>query len=108
MRRLTAVAEADLEDWLLDNFVELGATGYTSLPCSGAGRSTLRNERSAASPMVRIEIVTPQATSEKILAFLGMKVLPEHAVTACVEAVDVARRDHLSVSLDDRQTVKPG
>jgi hypothetical protein len=108
MRRLTAVAEADLEDWLLDNFVELGATGYTSLPCSGAGRSTLQNERSAASPMVRIEIVTPQATSEKILAFLGMKVLPEHAVTACVEAVDVARRDHLSVSLDDRQTVKPG
>jgi MFS superfamily sulfate permease-like transporter len=107
MRRLTVVAEAELEDWLLDNFVELGAMGYTSLPCSGAGRSTLRNERSAASPMVRIEIVTPHATSERILAFLRMKVLPEHAVTACVEAVDVVRRDHFSVLLDDRQTVKP-
>ena len=107
MRRLTVVGEARLEDWLLDNFVELGAMGYTSLPCSGAGRSTLRNERSAASPMVRIEIVTPRATSEKILSFLRMDVLPEHAVTACVEDVDVVRRDHFSVSLDERQTVKP-
>ena len=43
MRRLTVVAEAQLEDWLLDNFVELGATGYTSFPCSGAFRSTLRS-----------------------------------------------------------------
>jgi len=68
--------------------------GYTSLLCSDAGRSTLRNERSAASPMVRIEIVTPRATSEKLLSFLRMDVLPEHAVTACVEDVGVVRRDH--------------
>ncbi len=100
VRRLTVVAEARLEDWLLDNFVELGATGYTSLPCSGAGRSTIRGDRSASSPMVRIEIVTPHATAERILTFIRTKVLSEHAVTACVETVDVVRRDHFSEAPD--------
>ena len=57
--------------------------------------------------MVHIEIVISRATSESILAFLRMKVLLEHAVTACVENVDVVRRDHFSVSLNERQTVKP-
>ncbi|MEO2026783.1 MAG: SulP family inorganic anion transporter [Fuerstiella sp.] len=100
VRRLTDVVEAGLEEWLLENFVELGATGYTSQPCSGAGRSTIRDNKSASRPMVRIEIVTPHATSERILTFLRLKVLPEHAVTACVETVDVVRRDHFSVSVD--------
>ena len=91
VRRLTVVAEAGLEEWLLENFVELGATGYTSLPCSGAGRSTIRDDKLASRPMVRIEIVTPHVTSERILTFLRLKVLPKHAVTACVETVDVVR-----------------
>ena len=107
MRRLTVVADATLEEWLQENFVELGATGYTSLPCSGAGRSTLRGDTSTPSPMVRIEVVTPHATSEKILTFLRLEVLSKHAVTACVETVEVVRRDHFAVSGDDRLVAKP-
>ena len=94
MRRLTVVAEADVEQWLEENFVELGATGFTSQPCSGAGRRNVQNGVSTSNSMVRIEVVMPHSTCENILSFLRREVLPTRHVTACVETVDVVRRNH--------------
>lgn len=99
MRRLTVISEASLEDWLTNQFIELGATGYTSLPCTGAGRHNIEDEKMIAGPMVRIEVVIPKEVCETTLSFLRHEVLPEHHVTACVETVDVIRRDHFSVSM---------
>lgn len=94
MRRLTVVADAAIERWLEEKFVELGATGYTSLPCSGAGRRELEGGAAPVNSKVRIEVVMPRHTCEFILRFLRQDVLPSHPVTACVETVDVVRRDH--------------
>ena len=94
MRRLTVVANASIEQWLEERFVQLGATGFTSLPCRGAGRRELEGGVAVANSKVRIEVVMSHQTCEAILVFLRTEVLPDHQVTACVETVDVVRRDH--------------
>jgi len=94
MRRLTVVADREIEQWLEEQFVERGATGFTSLPCSGIGRRDLEKRVTASNPKVRIEVVMPHDTCDGILSFLRQDVLPSHQVTACVETVDVVRRDH--------------
>jgi len=97
MRRLTVVADGEIERWLEESFVELGASGYTSLPCSGVGRHDLNSGVAASNSKVRIEVVLPQKTCEGILRFLRQDVLPYHHITACVENVDVVRRDHFEI-----------
>lgn len=101
MRRLTVVAEDSIEQWLEENFVELGATGFTSLPCSGAGRREWKGGVTSANSKVRIEVIMPHQTCESVLLFLRSEVLPQHHVTACVETVDVVRRDHFDLVGDD-------
>ncbi len=96
MRRLTIVAEHEIEEWLEHSFVERGATGFTSSPCSGAGRQDLQEGPASPTlkPRVRIEVVIPLTTCENILGFLRQEVIPHHHVTVCVETVNVVRRDH--------------
>jgi MFS superfamily sulfate permease-like transporter len=94
MRRLTVVAEAEIEQWLEEQFVERRATGFTSLPCSGAGRRNLQDGVADSNSKVRIEVVLPHHTCDDILRFLRQDVLSHHHVTACVETVDVVRREH--------------
>ena len=53
-----------------------------------------------SSPQVRIEVVMSHNTCENMMSFLRRDVLPEHQVTACVETVDVVRRDHFDVPAD--------
>jgi MFS superfamily sulfate permease-like transporter len=92
IRRLTIVADVAIEEWLEEQFVALGATGFNSLPCRGAGRRDLEQGVLLASDSkVRIEVVMTHQTCEKILRFLRLEVLPNHHVTACVETVDVLR-----------------
>lgn len=98
MRRLTVVADELIEHWLEDKFVELGASGFTSLPCSGAGRRELASGRRAVNSKVRLEVVMTHDTCERILSFLRQDVLPQHHVTTCVETVDVLRRDQFEAT----------
>ena len=98
MRRLTVVADESIEQWLEEQFVGLGATGFTSLSCSGAGRRELEGGVESANSKVRIEVVISHQTCEAILSFLRGDVIPQHHITACVETVDVVRRDHFDVA----------
>ncbi len=95
VRRLTVVADASLEEWLLDEFVNCGATGYTITPCTGAGRSRLASGLSQ-SDQVRIEVIAPSIVCTKILDFLRRDILAEHRITACVETVDVVNVGHFT------------
>ncbi|WP_390817259.1 P-II family nitrogen regulator [Symmachiella macrocystis] len=74
--------------------VELGASGYTSQPCSGAGRHDFATRGAVTTSKVRIEVIVPDAIFEGIIKFLRQDVLPSHRVTVSVELVDVVRRDH--------------
>jgi MFS superfamily sulfate permease-like transporter len=94
MRRLTVVAEAELRDRLVSEFVRLGASGYTLIPCLGAGRRLLATGAEPNTSQVRIEVVVTRAVSDALLDFLRRDILNEHHVTACVETVDVVNPDH--------------
>lgn len=93
MRRLIIVVDDSLEDWLHENFVEQGATGFTSLPCRGAGRRELRDYGKAVNSKVRIEVVATDQTCANILNFLKQDVMPHHRLTAYLDTVEVMRPD---------------
>ncbi len=88
IRRVTIVADATLEGEITNKCVELGASGYTALPCHGAGRRSLA-EGSMRTDQVRIELVVPHPVAERILEYLRREISLDHAVTACVETVEV-------------------
>jgi MFS superfamily sulfate permease-like transporter len=92
IKRVTIVADSDLEPELTDRFMALGASGYTSIPCHGAGRRTAEAGVSRNS-QVRIEVVAPPEVAEQILEYIHRDVSLDHAVTACIETVEVLRRE---------------
>ncbi|HLQ44397.1 MAG TPA: SulP family inorganic anion transporter, partial [Planctomycetaceae bacterium] len=93
LRRLTVVAEATLQDRLVADFVRLGASGYTLIPCHGAGRRVIAAHGEPSHSLVRIEVVVPYEVCDGLLDYLRRDVLKNHHVTACVETVDVVKPD---------------
>lgn len=93
VRRLTVVADPSLEKDLTQTIIRLGATGYTSFPCQGAGRQQILEEDGQAEPRVRIEVIVPWDICEDILNYLRHEILLSHRIMACVETVDVIRLD---------------
>jgi MFS superfamily sulfate permease-like transporter len=93
IKRVTIVAQSELESQLADRCIELGASGYTAIPCRGAGRRTLNAGGAGSNSQVRIEVVVPPEIAEQILEYVRRDVSLEHPVTACVETVEVLKRD---------------
>ncbi|GDY07906.1 sulfate transporter [Planctomycetia bacterium] len=93
LRRLTVVADAELQDRLVSDFIRLGASGYTLIPCLGAGRRLLSSGAEPNSSQVRIEVVVTRLVSDALLDYLRRDLLKEHRVTTCVETVDVVNPD---------------
>ncbi|WP_164104174.1 SulP family inorganic anion transporter [Candidatus Laterigemmans baculatus] len=94
VRRLTVVVEAGIEARLEEEFLALGATGFTAIECVGAGRRQIAEGRRRPVRCVRMEVIAPQDVCEAMLGFLRREVMPTHRVTACVESVEVERVDH--------------
>ncbi len=91
-RRLTIVTDADLARRLESEFVRLGASGYTEIPCVGVGRRQLSAPQTTPTPQIRIEIILAAHTCDAILEFLRKELsTSELHLTACVETVDVPR-----------------
>ncbi len=97
VRRITIVADVSLENWILDECIRCGASGYTTTPCGGAGRSRIENGLEQTN-QVRIEIISMPDVCNRILDFLRRDILDEHRVTACIEKVDVVRVGHFTPS----------
>lgn len=95
VRRVTVIADESLQDWLIEEFLACGATGYTTMPCGGSGRRHA-GENNGPKPQVRIEIIAVPSACDRILDFLRRDILDEYRVTACVEMVDVVRVGHFT------------
>jgi MFS superfamily sulfate permease-like transporter len=93
VRRLTIITDAAHEHWLEEELIKRGVTGYTIIPCLGAGRRRVIGNEAAVNSQVRIEVIVPNDVCEHILAFLRNEIRPEHRTTACVETVEVLRVD---------------
>eukprot|EP00456_Euglypha_rotunda_P030244 TRINITY_DN235_c2_g1_i2.p1 TRINITY_DN235_c2_g1~~TRINITY_DN235_c2_g1_i2.p1 ORF type:complete len:652 (-),score=147.11 TRINITY_DN235_c2_g1_i2:4937-6892(-) len=94
MRRLTIVADVELQGRLVGEFVRMGASGFTLMPCQGAGRRLLSSGGELNGSQVRIEVVVTRPVSDALLDYLRRDILGEHRVTACLETVDVVNPDH--------------
>ena len=102
MRRIMVIAEESLEERLEREFIGRGATGFTAIPCRGAGRRHVSNGDFDIHSHVRVEVIVPVAVCDDILAFLRREILPGHHATACVETVEAVRADQF-VRLDATQ-----
>jgi MFS superfamily sulfate permease-like transporter len=91
IRRLTVVTDAEHERWLEKEFIQRGASGYTVVPCQGAGLRQIVGNEAAQNSQVRIEVIVTKEVCERILDFLRKEILPEHHMTTCVEVVEVLR-----------------
>ncbi len=89
LRRITIIAELELEKWLEKEFIERGATGFTAIPCYGAGRSLIEKGDEAIQNHIRIEVIVSTRNYDGMITFLREEVIPKHKVTACVETVEV-------------------
>lgn len=89
MRRVTVIAAQSLEERIERGFIALGATGFTAIPCHGAGRRQVHSGQFDVGTQVRIEVIVPSNVCESILSFLRRDILPDNHVTACVETIEV-------------------
>jgi MFS superfamily sulfate permease-like transporter len=93
VQRLTVVADPEIERLLEREFLRMGASGLTTIPCFGLGRRTTATERAEPIPQVRIEVIAPKDLCEPMVDYLLRDVQPNHRVTFAVESVQVARLD---------------
>lgn len=91
MQRITVVGPTHLEPTVSQKIMTLGASGYTSIPCHGRGRSNSGNETSDSQDQFRLETIVNRPTAESIVDFLRTEIESSHRVTTCLEDVDVLR-----------------
>lgn len=90
IRRVTVIVEQSLEKRLLDEFLKLGAKGYTCMDCWGKGEHTVVVNPFKGVSLVRIELLVQHEVAERIIDYLHRDIFQHYAVTACVENVQVA------------------
>lgn len=93
IRRLTMICEPEVEKQIESNMLQLGATGFTSMACTGVGKHDLMNPTWQLQERVRIEVIAPRQIMDRMLEYLTQQVLPNYLITACVETVDVLQVD---------------
>jgi hypothetical protein len=87
--KAVVVLDTALEEDLLPKFVELGASGYTSMPCNGAGRKAVYQEPFASHSQLRVEVVSTRAVCEQIVRYVSGPQFLGHPVAAYLEGVEV-------------------
>jgi hypothetical protein len=87
--KAVVVLDTALEEEMLHKFVELGATGYTTVECNGAGRKAVYQEPFAGHSQLRVEIVGTRPVCEAIVRFVSQPEYAGHPVAAYLEGVEV-------------------
>lgn len=90
LKLVTIVAEAILENQLLDDLRHLGATGYSIGQVRGEGSRGVRASEWEGSN-IRIEAIVSPATAEAILDHVARTYFEHYAVIAYTHDVDVVR-----------------
>jgi MFS superfamily sulfate permease-like transporter len=104
IQRLTVVADPEIERTLEKRFLALGASGFTSIPCTGVGRHDAVLGDFEPKAKVRIEVIAPKNVCELLTDFLSREMQPEHRLTYALETVQVARLDPFKAGESERGT----
>jgi nitrogen regulatory protein P-II 2 len=92
LKSVTIIAEAVLQDRLVRQIKELGATGYTLTEVRGEGSRGVRASEWEGKNIKVQTLVSPEV-ADRILALLADEYFPHYAVVAYVENVEVVRGD---------------
>lgn len=106
LRRITVITVPELQETLAENFAGLGATGYTVIPCLGAGRQQMEESPAVGQDRIRMEVLVPQPVADAILNWLRREIIPSHAVTASVENVEVLSARDFTASEEQRANLQ--
>src|SRR5262249_45754674 len=87
--KAVVVLDTELEHELLAKFVEFGATGYTSVPCNGAGRHAVYQEPFSSHSQLRVEIIGTRGVCEAIVRHVSQPQFQGHPIAAYLEGVEV-------------------
>ncbi|MEX2533200.1 MAG: hypothetical protein WD360_04475 [Nitriliruptoraceae bacterium] len=87
---LTIVAEAALEQRLIDDLKRLGASGYTASKVRGEGR-TGRHLQYLTGPSVELETIVNDDVAEAILTHVAENYFTHYAIVAWLTPVSVLR-----------------
>ena len=87
--KAVVVLDTALEEQMLHKFVELGATGYTTMECNGAGRKAVYQEPFSGHSQIRVEVVGTRPVCEAIVRFVSQPEYAGHPVAAYLEGVEV-------------------
>lgn len=90
LKLVTIIAEALLEDRLVQEIRGLGATGYTVTRASGRGTRGVRASEWEGNN-VRIETLVVEAVADQLLTHLADHYFEHFAVVAYTQTVEVVR-----------------
>jgi len=90
---LTIVAEAVLEQRLLDDPMSAGARGWTITAARGSGPMN-RRVSDLEGGSIRVEVLLSTQAAESMWEILQRSYFPDYAVVAWCSEVQVARLDH--------------
>lgn len=91
--RVTVIAESEMEKSLVEQFVRMGAKGYTTMPCRGRGEHEIYEDPFLGTGRVRIETIVQPKVADDIMRYLQSPAFAARPLTACVEAVQVLAND---------------
>ena len=89
--KAVVVLDTDLEEELLAKFVELGASGYTSVPCNGAGRQAVYQNPFGSHSQIRVEVIGTRTLCESIVKYVSRPEYRGHPIAAYLEGVEVVQ-----------------
>jgi nitrogen regulatory protein P-II 2 len=89
LKQVTIIVEKILQDQILPKLLELGATGYTAIDCSGCGHRGVRSGEFGSN--LQITLICPEDVSHKILTFVAQTYFENYATIAWESDVQVVR-----------------
>jgi MFS superfamily sulfate permease-like transporter len=89
VRRVTIVTEEGQRDRLVGELLSRGATGFTAVECTGAGRRTLDQDKPVPTPMVRLEILVGLEKFEGVIDYLRKQMQSDPRMTVSADKVEV-------------------
>jgi hypothetical protein len=87
--KAVVVIETALEQELLQKFVQMGATGYTTVECNGAGRRAVYQEPFSSHSQLRVEVIGRRELCEAIVRLVSGPDYANHPIAAYLEGVEV-------------------
>jgi nitrogen regulatory protein P-II 2 len=90
MKRITIIGDDCVKYRILQEILELGATGYTDCLVHGKGDRGVR-PRHAEPPNSKIEVIATPEVAHKILEHIARNYFGEYAMIAFLDDVEVLR-----------------